>query len=173
MFPAQNAFIETLFQANVSKLKRYAITVLKDEYRAEEVVQITFLESINHIDSLMAHPKPQYWLLLTLKHKIMHSERGRIRDLRRFLSLDAKECDPLSDSICLEEQVEDQETDMVSMVNIIEKCLTTEELQHLKRLTLDKATHLQVAEELGISVWTSQKRLERTRKKLRKIFPAR
>ena len=176
MLPEKNSFIETLFHSNESKVKRYAVTILKDKYRAEEAVQITFLEAINHVDTLMAHPKPEYWLLLTLKHKIMHSERSRIRDQRRFLSLDAEECAPLAAPICLEEQVEGQETgtgSTFSTVKIIQKCLTPEELNHIKRLILDKATHLEVAEELGISVWTSQKRLERIRKKLRKVFPVR
>ena len=53
----------------------------------------------------------------------------------------------------------------------IERALTREEYQLLKRLILDKASHLEVAKELGITVYASQKRLERIRGKLYKAFP--
>lgn len=49
--------------------------------------------------------------------------------------------------------------------------LTPEEAALWKRLMMDGATHLETAEELGISVWASQKRLERIRKKLQQRFP--
>ena len=44
--------------------------------------------------------------------------------------------------------------------------LPPEDYRLLCRITLEGATHLEVAKELGISVWSSQKRLQRIRKKL-------
>ena len=44
--------------------------------------------------------------------------------------------------------------------------LPPEDYRLLCRITLEGATHLEVARELGISVWSSQKRLQRIRKKL-------
>ena len=55
----------------------------------------------------------------------------------------------------------------------IEQTLTAEEYQLLKRIILNKASHLEVAQELGITVYASQKRLERIRDKLGKAFPER
>ena len=52
-----------------------------------------------------------------------------------------------------------------------DQALAPEEYQLLKRLILDKASHLEVARELGITVYASQKRLERIRDKLRREFP--
>jgi len=37
----------------------------------------------------------------------------------------------------------------------------------------DRASHLEVAQEFGISVYASQKRLERIREKLYTVFPER
>ena len=51
--------------------------------------------------------------------------------------------------------------------------LTQEEFYLLRRIVFESASHLEVAEELGISVWASQKRLERIRKKLEQAFPNR
>ena len=56
---------------------------------------------------------------------------------------------------------------------MIENVLTPEELHLLKRLVFDRASHLEVAQELGISVYASQKRLERVRAKLYVAFPER
>ena len=48
----------------------------------------------------------------------------------------------------------------------IRALLPPEDYRLLCRITLEGATHLEVAKELGISVWSSQKRLQRIRKKL-------
>lgn len=173
MLPEQDKLLDELFQAYYLLLKRYARAQLRDEHRAEEVVQDTFHEAVNHIDTLMTHPQPKFWLLKTLKYKIMHSERDRARDLRRFLSLESADDISLTEPDHLEELISEEQNNINDTLEIIKNRLTSEELQHLKRLTLDKASHLEVAEELGITVWTSQKRLERIRNKLRKIFPNR
>ena len=55
----------------------------------------------------------------------------------------------------------------------IQQFLTPEEYRLLTRLTIDRASHLEVANEFNISVYATQKRLERIRKKLYKRFPER
>lgn len=53
----------------------------------------------------------------------------------------------------------------------IEEALSENELYLLRRFVFEKASHKELAKELGISVWTSQKRLERIRDKLGAQFP--
>ena len=60
---------------------------------------------------------------------------------------------------------------MQSLLEQIQQALTPEEYRLLTRLTIDGASHLEVAEEFHISVYASQKRLERIRKKLYQQFP--
>ena len=60
-----------------------------------------------------------------------------------------------------------------SVIEILERVLTPEEFRLLKRLVFDRASHQQVAQEFGISVYASQKRLERIRDKLYTVFPER
>ena len=43
----------------------------------------------------------------------------------------------------------------------------SEDFQLLKRIALDRCTMLEIAEELGISVETCKKRVQRARKRLR------
>ena len=52
----------------------------------------------------------------------------------------------------------------------IRQALTPDELFLFERLVFDKASHLEVSKELGITVWTSQKRFERIKKKLQKVL---
>ena len=107
----------------------------------------------------------------TLKNKLSEYLRARSRYIRLFLSLDT---DFRSDSIAVPEPTGVLEArDDISALRKIEQVLTPEELHLLKRLIIDQASHLEVAMELGISVYASQKRLERIRRKLYKAFPER
>ena len=49
----------------------------------------------------------------------------------------------------------------------IQKVLTEEEWQLLRRVTLERASYKTVSKELGLTVWTCQKRVQRIREKLR------
>ena len=65
-------------------------------------------------------------------------------------------------------QVEDrlpQQTE--SLLQTIRQVLTEEEWTLLRRITLEKASYKTVSEELGLTVWTCQKRVQRIREKLR------
>ena len=90
---------------------------------------------------------------------------------QRLLSLDA---DFPDESNLPEELVAAQpEPQEESVIEKVERVLTPEEYQLLKRLVFDRASHLGVAQEFGISVYASQKRLERIREKLYTVFPER
>lgn len=171
MSPEQGNFLENLFRSYIRKLTLYAEAKLQDPNRAQEVVQDAFQEAILHIDTLSDHPNPGGWLMQTVKYKIQESERARRRYMLRFLSMDTELSAELIPS---GELIPDlPEANGVSPIEKIQKALAPEELQLLKRLIFDGASHLEVSQELGITVWTSQKRLERIRKKLFEFFPER
>lgn len=169
MNPDQDKFISQLYQEYFGKLTIYAAASLKSQNKAQDVVQDTFHEAITHIDILMQHPNPAGWLMVTLKNKIKEYQRETQKYLRWFLSLNS---DLLVEPGQHDPRIEQQmDMDEPSVHKQIKQLLTTEEYLLLKRLTLDRASHLEVAQEFGISVYASQKRLERIRKKLRKTFP--
>lgn len=167
MHPEQDNFIEQLHRAHFGKLTIYAAASLKDQGRAQDVVQDTFHEAVRHIGTLMAHPNPGGWLMQTLKYKIQEDERAHHRQMRRFLSLNT---DLLAESGRTDPRLDRDERPLLDQ---IQAALTPEEYHLLVRLTIDRASHLEVAQELGISVWACQKRLERVRKKLYDQFPER
>lgn len=171
MLPEQDALIEKLHRKYFKQLTRYAMSTLGNTTKAQEVVQDAFHAAVLHIDDLMTHENPGGWLMETVKNKIRESERSRRRYLRRFLSLDS---DISAELVPSDEVIPDQrEQGDTSAIEKIEQALKPEEYQLLKRLIFDKASHLEVSLELGITVWDSQKRLQRIREKLYKEFPER
>ena len=171
MMPDKNELVERLYRLHFKKLFIYANAVLRDPEQAKDVVQDTFHEALRRIDVFATHGNPGGWLMSTLKNKLKENERARRRDLNRLLSLDAD----FPDERNLPEElvVAQPEPQGESVMEILERVLTPEEFRLLKRLVFDRASHQQVAQEFGISVYASQKRLERIRDKLYTVFPER
>ena len=155
MMPDKNELVERLYRLHFKKLFIYANAVLRDPEQAKDVVQDTFHEALRRIDVFAKHENPGGWLMNTLKNKLKENERTRRRDLLRLLSLDA---DFPDESNLPEELVAAQpEPQEESVIEKVERVLTPEEYQLLKRLVFDRASHLEVAQEFGISVYASQK----------------
>lgn len=168
MSPEQNAFLEKLFRESINNLILYATSVLRDATKAKDIVQDTFHEAVLHLEDkhLMTHENPGGWLMETLKNKIKENNRAQERYLHRVMSVEPDVLATLAPP--------DDSFDRLACKLILEeigKVLTPEEMYLLERLTLDQASHLEVSKELGITVWTSQKRLQYIREKLRKAFP--
>ena len=165
----QDQFIEQLYRACYGKLTMYAAASLRSQNKAQDIVQDTFHDAILRADLLMQHPNPFGWLMVTVKYKVLEEKRKQTQDMLRFLSLETDLfAEPGQRDPGLEQMSDAEE---VPVLEQIQRALTPEEYLLLKRLTIDQASHAEVAQEFGISVYASQKRLERIRKKLKKRFP--
>lgn len=166
MLPDQDAFIEKLYREFFTQLWIYAKVALEDPEQAQEVVQDTFHEAVRHIDTIMAHDNPKGWLMVTLKKKTMHARRSMNRYTLHFISLDSdfEFSDPV---LASEDPVPNNVRDTLKELR---RVLSVEEWNLLRKITLEKQPYKKVAEELGITVWTCQKRIERIRRKLKKYF---
>ena len=169
MLPNQETFFNQLYQDNFWKLKRYALTCL-NENQAEEIVQDTFFEATQKIDILTAHENAGGWLMNTLKNKIRNLQRKNQKELMLLVSLDTQTVLQIAAPESADDIVE-QDKAFWDATQKIKGSLSSDEMQLLKRIAFDNASHKEVSKELGISVWTSQKRLERIRVKLGKLFP--
>jgi len=165
--PGSNELIETLFREYYSLLFRYAEISLQNADLAQDVVQDVFHEALKHQETLATHENPGGWLMQTLKNKLRECKRQLSRMGTMFQSLEN-----LPEYYFLTEDDETGEGIRSILANI-EQHLTEDEFYLLRRITLDRASHLEVSKELNITVWTSQKRLERIRDKLLKLFPGR
>ena len=166
-----NDFFEELYFTYSKKLFLYASATLKNQELSKDVVQDTFHEALRHRDVLLAHTNPGGWLMNTLKNKLKETERARKRDLCRFLSLeiDFPDTDDLPEALVTSHS----ELEEKPVIEKIRDTLSFEEYQFLERFVFGQASHLEMANEFGISVYASQKRLERIREKLYLTFPER
>lgn len=171
MLPEQDAFIKKLYHENFRKLMIYVMSVVKNQNRAQDIVQDTFHEAVKHIDTLMVHENPGGWLMVTAKYKIRENERAQTRYLHRFLSLDSDI--PENTLYAEQNEIQVEEASAHPPIELIKHALTPDEFKLLVRFTFDGASHLDIAKEFGITVYASQKRLERIRKKLYEVFPDR
>lgn len=164
-------FVEALYRNCFPKFMTYAVSVLGHESEAQDVVQDTFLLALSKADLLMQHENPEGWLFRTLRLKIKEYQRSRKRLLNRCLSWNAllDEHDG-GDNLKVDFQ---EPQDERYIEKELEQNLTKEEYRLLKRVVFDRVGHLQASREFGISVYACQKRLERIRKKLERVFPDR
>lgn len=151
------------------KLYTYALSVLRDPEMAMDVVQDTFHTAAERIEKLADHENPTGWLMNTLKHKIHDQQRSLSRYAAHFVSLSGYEFAAVDEKT--KGFPEDNKLLARRMLSDIQKFLKPEDYYLLKRVAFDKASHREAAKELGITVWASQKRLERIRKELETLFP--
>ena len=71
MLPDQDAFIEAIYFEYYKKLVIYARAFLKDQEKAQEIVQDVYHEAVLHVDVVMTHENPGGWLMKTLKNKLL------------------------------------------------------------------------------------------------------
>ena len=162
----QDAFLEDLYREMFDPLWRYAVSYLNDPDQAAEVVQDTFHEAVRHIDTIMHHENPKGWLKVVLKNKILHAYRSYNMYILRFLSLDT--------DVTNKDSILSSETSLYRSEDIlreIKSALSQEEWDLLRMIALEKRTYKTVAEELGVNIWTCQKRVQRIREKLKQQFP--
>lgn len=151
------------------RMKRYASLFLNND-QAEEVVQSAFFEAVKKIDTFFNHENPDAWLMVILKNKISNFQRKNQSDLLRLVTLDSETASQIVDTRNTEDPMEQQES-LEDAKRTIRNTLSKEEQYILRRLIFENASHKEVASELCITIWTSQKRLERIRNKLEKDFP--
>lgn len=160
----QNAFFDTLYHESFAQLNLFAKRQLLDSHAAEELVQDTFFTAWTKKETLIRHEKPRGFLMEILKLKIQAYRRERKKWARFLVSLDSDVFrEPAAPPSSPPAIVSD-------MLDAIQEVLNEGEWMVFQRFKLLGLTHMQIAEELDISVWASQKRLERAQQKLQKTF---
>jgi len=96
----------------------------------------------------------------------MHARRSMNRYILHFISLDSdmEFTDPVLSS------EDPPPSNVQDTLKEIRRVLSEEEWDLLRKIALENQPYKNVAEELGITVWTCQKRVERIRKKLKQYF---
>lgn len=170
MAPEEQKFLETLYRKMFPALHRYAIIFLSkngfDSGLADELVQDTFHTAAQHMDVLMTHPNPSGWLVKTFQFTCKSFRRQVYTDSQRFLLLSDLSLDLAAPSSAVADAQSDMEC--AEIMTKIRALLSEQDYRLFELLILKRVGHQAAAQALGITIWTSQKRLERIRNKLQK-----
>lgn len=162
----EHDFFDALYRKQFPKMWAYAFSLVNHTELAKEIVQDAFVEVLLHIDRLAVSEHPEFWLQRVVKNKALHVRREQARYTWRLVSLEEGQ---IVDGSAERQLQEVEEADSLSQIRrtIAEK-LTPQEIQLLKRITMEGAAYKTVASEMNISIGSCQKKIQRVRKKLRK-----
>lgn len=151
----QRRVIKALYLEMYLLLFSYAQNMLSDRSLAEEAVQDTFRIACTKADNLLYSPNPKGWLLNTLKYVIKNKTRSRAY---------------LITSLELDENMIPGDPDVLDIDFMYSDLTNSEDYKLLKKIALDKYSMLEAAKEMGISVEACKKRVQRAKKKLKKVL---
>lgn len=165
----QGELLEQLYREHFFMLKRYAQKAMPGDARAEEVVQDTFNTACEMGEEFFrGHPKPEGWLMNTLKNKIRNLQRRDLVEARWIMSLEPEAIESIkSADLTVEELVEDRMYPEDTVMGVVCRTLKREERWHFCKILMEKRPHIEAAMELGITVEDSRQRISRMKKKLR------
>ena len=150
--PEYDGALDALYLAHVQKLLCYAQSQIQRREIAEELVQDTFHEAYLKFDRLRCHENPGGWLMQTLKNKLLNYRRTRQRETALLSGWPARQ--------------------QVSAIReYVSAHFDPDDRFLFQKLLVEGVSHKAAAQSLGITVWNSQKRLERIRRRLREAFP--
>lgn len=146
--------VEQLYKEMYPALHVYALRILGNSALAEEAIQDTFCIACAKQEQFLSSANPRSWIMCTLKHVMQNMLRTQAKLKNLLLSLDMGESLPT------------EAPDLMSVDVLFSDVSDSEDFRLLKRIALDRCTMLEIAEELGISVETCKKRVQRARKRL-------
>lgn len=147
--------LEQIYREMYPALYAYALRILKDHALAEEAVQDAFCIACAKREQVLSNPKPQGWIMLTLKHVMQNMLRTQ-RKLQQLLFLTAGEEQPMESPELLDVDV------------LFGNVSDSEDFRLLKRIALEQCSITELSRDLGISVEACKKRVQRARKRLQK-----
>lgn len=147
--------LEQIYREMYPTLYAYALRILKDHALAEEAIQDTFCIACAKRGQVLSTPKPQGWIMLTLKHVMQNMLRSQ-RKLQKLLFLTASE------------ELSVDSPELLDVDVLFGNVSDSEDFRLLKRISLEQCTIVELAQDLGISVEACKKRVQRARKRLQK-----
>lgn len=155
----QGRNIARLYKEMYYNLYTYAYGILRERELSEELVQETFRIACDKPLELLSSANPQGWLMNTLKNVIWNARRKRATIAKYIVAAETVDIDQIANH------------DPSGNIDLMYSGLISEEeFQLVKRVAVERYTMLEAAEELGISVETCKKRVQRAKAKLRKHF---
>ena len=169
MTSEQRIIFSEIYIDNHPKLLRYAKANKLCAPAAEELVQDTFHDARSKFGELISHENIGGWLMQTLKNKMRNYTRAKRREANLLVdhgdrSEDIAAPDDFINALIVSDALS-------TICRFVYDNFKEDDITLFRRIFIENVSHAEVAAELGITVWTSQKRLERIRKRIREEFP--
>lgn len=166
---SQKDKISQLYHEMHDMLFSYANSIFKNRDLAEEAVQDTFRIACVKVESVLTSNNPKGWLVNTLKNVIRTMERERAalsRLVITSLSIDDENfVQEREASNCQDKRLEDTDMDLT-----YSDLLPPDEYELLILVAVHGYTIREAAAEFGINVEVCKKRIQRAKKKLKKLL---
>lgn len=157
--PEQEMMFERFYRENLHKLITHAYCFTADWQMAKDVVQDAFSKTLDPKKNaqFFASENQIGWMKNMVKNTARNAVRSRNRQLKWLIAYEEYTSMSVTD-----DYPSDHDT-----IELCKNLLIEEELYLLKRLALDNRSYIEVAGELGISMWACYKRAKKIKDKLR------
>mgnify|MGYP003305870141 CR=1 FL=1 len=153
----ENDALAVIYGACRTSVYGFALSILKNSYDAEDVMQETFVKVFSEADRYRPQGKPMAWILTITRNLCLH----RLRKTSRLLE-NEEDWDRHADSAAEGERLLDGIVLREAMT-----ALSDEERQIVVLHALSDMKHRQIAEVMGIPLPTVLSKYSRAMKKLR------
>jgi len=153
---SQREFLKNLYMQQSENMFRYAYSVLRDSFLAEEAVQETFVVAWDKIEQLINMESPVGWLFGVLKITMKRIKTNEYKLRKTFVTND----ETIADSITAHDDLE-------SSV-LLEDMFSNDDYSILKKIYLHGFTYNELAEELDLPLSTVSMRIKRAKEKFKK-----
>lgn len=152
--------LETLYRQHFQAMVVHAYRYMGDWERATEAAQEAFHIACEKPEELIESPNPIGWLKNTTKYVCMNILRQQSFFTKVLVPLESLD---ESELLCTDDAHRE-------LTDELSDAADQESIEILKMIFLQGRSYREAAEAYGISVWACYKRVQRTVKKIKKIF---
>lgn len=156
----QQRWLGQLYLRKYDTLFAFALRQLSSHTLAEEAVQDTYLIACSKISDLMGSPNPDGWLMETLKYVLLKRKTKRMQENTLFAA-----------ALELDESLVSARKDGIAELDLAGEQILGKQSYYILKCVLLKELSIEAAARImGVSADACRKRIERNKKRLRKIF---
>jgi len=155
-----------------SKVRKFILTLVKDEWVADDIIQETFLRIQQNMESLRDPSKLSPWVF-RIAYNLCQDHFRQSKISRKKERIDQEEMEDLKEAFIQKELDVQKELEQRQMgecvqdqINLLPESLRTV----LVLFDITEFSHQEIADILGITVKNVKVRLHRARKKLKNIL---
>ena len=161
-----------IYDQYYAKVRRFILTLVKDEWVADDLIQETFLKIQNNLKSLKDPSKLSPWIF-RIAYNLCQDHFRQLKRSRKEERIDQEETEDFRETLIqkgsnIQKELEQRQMGecVQNQINLLPESLRTV----LVLFDIMEFNHQEIADILGITVKNVKVRLHRARKKLKPIL---